>query len=110
MIKCSGDKCLFSVDSSRRIGPQVLTKKVLFLLSSLEYLKEVAGPRTVPVEMGSRYTDEEWSQKLMTIAEFIDEYILSQVHVDICLLKDVCYAATVYWVTAGIIVNMTSSL
>ncbi len=53
----------------------------MFLLSSLEYLKEVAGPRTVPVELGSRYTDEEWSQKLMTVAEFIDEYILSQVHV-----------------------------
>ncbi|XP_051904969.1 lysine-specific demethylase 8 [Hippocampus zosterae] len=45
---------------------------------SLEYLRSVAGCRTVPVEVGSRYTDEEWSQTLMTIDEFIDRYILKQ--------------------------------
>ncbi|KAM9843707.1 lysine-specific demethylase 8 isoform 1-T3 [Aulostomus maculatus] len=43
---------------------------------SLEYLRSVAGCRTVPVEVGSRYTDEEWSQKLLTLNEFIDRYIL----------------------------------
>ncbi|XP_029448779.1 bifunctional peptidase and arginyl-hydroxylase JMJD5 [Rhinatrema bivittatum] len=42
---------------------------------SLAYLREVAGCRTVPVELGSRYTDEEWSQTLMTVNEFIDKYI-----------------------------------
>ena len=47
-------------------------------LSSLDYLRQVAGPRTVPVELGSRYTDEEWSQKLMTVSEFIDNCILCQ--------------------------------
>ncbi|XP_077413199.1 lysine-specific demethylase 8 [Vanacampus margaritifer] len=45
---------------------------------SLEYLKSVAGCRTVPVEVGSRYTDEEWSQTLMTFNEFIDRYILKR--------------------------------
>ena len=46
---------------------------------SLEYLKRVAGPRTIPVELGSRYTDDDWSQKLMTLTEFIDDYVLPSV-------------------------------
>ncbi|XP_049601727.1 lysine-specific demethylase 8 [Syngnathus scovelli] len=49
---------------------------------SLEYLRSVAGCRTVPVEVGSRYTDEEWSQTLMTLNKFIDQYILKRS--DIC--------------------------
>ena len=42
---------------------------------SLDYLRKVAGCRTVPVELGSRYTEESWTQKLMTISELIDKYI-----------------------------------
>lgn len=42
---------------------------------SMKYLKEVAGCRTVPVELGLRYTDDSWTQKLMTIADFIDNYV-----------------------------------
>ncbi|XP_068583980.1 lysine-specific demethylase 8 [Cebidichthys violaceus] len=45
---------------------------------SIAYLRSVAGCRTVPVEVGSRYTDEEWSQTLLTVNEFIDRYILSE--------------------------------
>ncbi|XP_069762422.1 lysine-specific demethylase 8 isoform X2 [Narcine bancroftii] len=45
---------------------------------SVEYINEIAGCRTVPVELGSCYTDDEWSQTLMTVAEFIDKYILHQ--------------------------------
>ncbi|XP_053573884.1 bifunctional peptidase and arginyl-hydroxylase JMJD5 isoform X2 [Bombina bombina] len=45
---------------------------------SIEYIQRVAGCRTVPVELGSRYTDSEWSQKLMTVNEFINKYILNQ--------------------------------
>ncbi|XP_029364705.1 lysine-specific demethylase 8 [Echeneis naucrates] len=45
---------------------------------SIDYLKSVAGCRTVPVEVGSRYTDEEWSQTLLTVSEFIDRYILNK--------------------------------
>lgn len=40
----------------------------------------MAGPRTVPVELGSRYTDHEWSQKLMTVSEFIDKHVLADHH------------------------------
>uniref|UniRef100_A0A672YCW5 Lysine (K)-specific demethylase 8 n=1 Tax=Sphaeramia orbicularis TaxID=375764 RepID=A0A672YCW5_9TELE len=46
---------------------------------SVEYLRSVAGCRTVPVEVGSRYTDEEWSQTLLTVNEFIDQYVLNRV-------------------------------
>ncbi|KAL2766314.1 bifunctional peptidase and arginyl-hydroxylase JMJD5 isoform 2 [Daubentonia madagascariensis] len=46
---------------------------------SLEYIQEVAGSRTVPVEVGSRYTDEEWSQTLMTVSEFISKYIVNEI-------------------------------
>uniref|UniRef100_A0A3P8SZM4 Lysine-specific demethylase 8 n=1 Tax=Amphiprion percula TaxID=161767 RepID=A0A3P8SZM4_AMPPE len=45
---------------------------------SIEYLRSVAGCRTVPVEVGSRYTDEDWSQTLLTVNEFIDRYILNK--------------------------------
>ncbi|KAG5195161.1 hypothetical protein JEQ12_012450 [Ovis aries] len=44
----------------------------------LEYIQEVAGCRTVPVEVGSRYTDEGWSQTLMTVNEFISKYIRNE--------------------------------
>ncbi|XP_069570778.1 lysine-specific demethylase 8 [Brachyistius frenatus] len=47
-------------------------------LWSIEYLRSVAGCRTVPVEVGSRYTDEDWSQTLLTVSEFIDRYILNK--------------------------------
>lgn len=57
--------------------------RVIFILSyscqSIEYLRAVAGCRTVPVEVGSRYTDEAWSQTLITVNEFIDRYIVGEV-------------------------------
>ena len=40
-----------------------------------DYLCKVAGHRTVPVEIGDRYTSEEWTQKLITINEFVEQYI-----------------------------------
>ncbi|KAH9489752.1 Lysine-specific demethylase 8 [Bulinus truncatus] len=46
---------------------------------SLEYLRSVAGCRTVPVEIGARYTEEDWTQKLITINELIDMYITDPV-------------------------------
>lgn len=45
----------------------------------MDYIRDVAGCRTVPVEVGSRYTDEEWSQTLMTVSEFISKYITGEV-------------------------------
>ncbi|KAM4656819.1 bifunctional peptidase and arginyl-hydroxylase JMJD5 [Amazona ochrocephala] len=45
---------------------------------SVDYFRQVAGCRTVPVELGTRYTDEEWSQKLMTVGDFISQYIVNE--------------------------------
>ena len=45
---------------------------------SLDYIKEKAGYRTVPIELGSKYTDDSWSQKLMTVKEFIDVYVSNE--------------------------------
>ena len=41
-----------------------------------DYLCKVAGHRTVPVEIGDCYTSEEWTQKLITINEFVEQYII----------------------------------
>jgi hypothetical protein len=43
--------------------------------SDLEYLKKVAGMRTVPIEVGKTYLEETWSQKLMTLGDFIDQHV-----------------------------------
>lgn len=42
---------------------------------SIPYLRTITGCRTVPVELGLRYTDDTWTQKLMTVGDFIDSYI-----------------------------------
>ena len=63
---------------------------MIFIFLSLNYLKKVAGPRTVPVELGSRYTDDDWSQQLMTIKMFIENYIEHPVSTYICLCACVC--------------------
>ncbi|KAH8380032.1 hypothetical protein KR009_008565 [Drosophila setifemur] len=37
----------------------------------LNYLLQVAGNRTVPIEIGSNYASEEWSQQLVKIRDFL---------------------------------------
>ncbi|DBA03708.1 TPA: hypothetical protein N0F65_004125 [Lagenidium giganteum] len=44
----------------------------------LEYLRKTAGLRTVPVEVGSSYLEDDWGQTLMTLNEFLDTHILPQ--------------------------------
>lgn len=39
------------------------------------YFLKLAGMRTVSIEIGSSYTDKNWTQKLMTIEEFIRNHI-----------------------------------
>ncbi|XP_039588308.1 bifunctional peptidase and arginyl-hydroxylase JMJD5 isoform X2 [Passer montanus] len=46
---------------------------------SVDYFCQVAGCRTVPVELGARYTDEEWSQQLMTVSDFVSQYIMDEI-------------------------------
>nr|XP_039258975.1 bifunctional peptidase and arginyl-hydroxylase JMJD5-like [Styela clava] len=44
---------------------------------NFQYLNNIAGHRLVPVELGAKYTDESWGQKLMTISNFIQKYIFN---------------------------------
>jgi lysine-specific demethylase 8 len=45
---------------------------------SVEYLNRVAGHRTVPVEIGKKYTDQNWSQQLMSLNKFINKYVINE--------------------------------
>ncbi len=49
------------------------------LLLTLTLFQTVAGQRTVPVELGSAYTDDDWSQRLMTLSEYIEQYMITKV-------------------------------
>lgn len=42
----------------------------------LSYLVDIAGDRTVPIELGSSYLSSDASEKLMTLQEFIVSFIL----------------------------------
>ncbi|XP_077282900.1 jumonji domain containing 5 [Arctopsyche grandis] len=50
----------------------------LTLWDDPSYLIEKIGNRIVPVELGSKYTDSNWTQKLMSVSDFIDNYILDE--------------------------------
>ena len=39
------------------------------------YIATVAGNRTIPVEVGSSYLNEDWSQTLVTLSEFIQGFL-----------------------------------
>ncbi|KAL1832069.1 hypothetical protein ACET3Z_001720 [Daucus carota] len=40
--------------------------------NDINYLKKVAGSRTVPVEVGKNYLSTEWKQELITFSEFLE--------------------------------------
>ena len=42
------------------------------------YLKEVAGLRTVPVELGDHYLQDGWGQSLMPLGDFIVQHVLRE--------------------------------
>jgi len=42
---------------------------------NVPYLVKIAGPRTVPIEIGRNYTSDHWTQQLMTVKEFADKYL-----------------------------------
>ncbi|XP_061198206.1 lysine-specific demethylase 8-like [Saccostrea echinata] len=42
---------------------------------NLERIRSLAGHRLVPIEIGSKYTENNWTQSLMTVGEFIDKFI-----------------------------------
>src|SRR3546814_3866024 len=38
--------------------------------------RHLMGYRTVPVEIGSHYLTDDWGQQLLTVNEFIDQYLI----------------------------------
>uniref|UniRef100_A0A6B2L7B5 JmjC domain-containing protein 5 n=1 Tax=Arcella intermedia TaxID=1963864 RepID=A0A6B2L7B5_9EUKA len=46
--------------------------------NNFSYLKSIAGMRTVPIELGKNYLDKDWTQTLMPLSTFIDDYILKE--------------------------------
>src|SRR5690606_2039441 len=42
---------------------------------NIDYIRRIAGYRTVPVEIGEDYVSADWTQRLMTINEYIDGYL-----------------------------------
>ncbi|CAL8081663.1 unnamed protein product [Calicophoron daubneyi] len=44
---------------------------------TVDYWSRTIGHRIVPVEIGSRYTDESWGQELMTMNRFIEQFIIN---------------------------------
>eukprot|EP00922_Rhytidocystis_sp_ex-Travisia-forbesii_P065718 GHVS01097610.1.p1 GENE.GHVS01097610.1~~GHVS01097610.1.p1 ORF type:complete len:455 (+),score=47.73 GHVS01097610.1:81-1445(+) len=43
--------------------------------SDFSYFRKVMGRRTVPIEIGSSYTDQSWTQRLMTVNKFLTVYV-----------------------------------
>eukprot|EP00922_Rhytidocystis_sp_ex-Travisia-forbesii_P065708 GHVS01097598.1.p1 GENE.GHVS01097598.1~~GHVS01097598.1.p1 ORF type:complete len:442 (+),score=55.64 GHVS01097598.1:2-1327(+) len=43
--------------------------------SDFSYFRKVMGRRTVPIEIGSSYTDQAWTQRLMTVNKFLNVYV-----------------------------------
>ncbi|KAH7674094.1 [histone H3]-lysine-36 demethylase protein [Dioscorea alata] len=41
----------------------------------IEYLKRIAGDRTVPVEVGQNYLCSEWKQELITFSQFLERIV-----------------------------------
>ncbi|XP_071630739.1 bifunctional peptidase and arginyl-hydroxylase JMJD5 isoform X2 [Temnothorax longispinosus] len=61
--------------------PAVLTGcinhwKALTLWKNPNYLNKIAGSRTVPIEIGSRYTEEDWTQHLVNFSEFLQKHVI----------------------------------
>ncbi|XP_046834159.1 lysine-specific demethylase 8 isoform X2 [Vespa crabro] len=61
--------------------PAVITDSMkhwnaLHLWQDIDYLNKIAGSRTVPIEIGSRYTEEDWSQDLIIFSEFLQSHII----------------------------------
>ncbi|KAK2580279.1 hypothetical protein KPH14_012526 [Odynerus spinipes] len=61
--------------------PAVLTGcmkywNALHLWQDIDYLNKTAGSRTVPIEIGSHYTEEDWTQNLVTFSEFLQSHVI----------------------------------
>ncbi|KAL3123236.1 hypothetical protein niasHT_006779 [Heterodera trifolii] len=42
---------------------------------SFSYLNSICGHRLVPVELGSKYTDDDWRQQMMSFNQYLEEFV-----------------------------------
>ncbi|RLU19658.1 hypothetical protein DMN91_008215 [Ooceraea biroi] len=47
------------------------------IFQDLDYLYRTMGFRTVPIEIGSSYTEDDWTQRLLNFSDFLQEYIIA---------------------------------
>ncbi|XP_029680854.1 bifunctional peptidase and arginyl-hydroxylase JMJD5-like isoform X3 [Formica exsecta] len=62
--------------------PAILTDcmnhwKALTLWKNPNYLNKIAGSRTVPIEIGYSYTEEDWTQHLVNFSEFLQKHVIA---------------------------------
>ncbi|CAG8849255.1 11759_t:CDS:1, partial [Racocetra persica] len=58
--------------------------------SNLDYLlNRIGKERIVPVEIGAKYTDETWTQKLINFGDFIEKWVKNSTNDDV----DIAYLA-----------------
>ena len=72
----------FTNEYIKKGKPVILTNEMndwpaLKKWNNFNYLKQCAGNRTIPIEIGSSYLNSDWSQSLMTLSQFIDSFILT---------------------------------
>ncbi|KAJ2081897.1 hypothetical protein H4R24_001993 [Coemansia sp. RSA 988] len=69
MISDSERSCPFIIEGATSFWPALSRHK----WSNLSYMRRAVGHhRLVPIEQGKKYTDEQWSQKLVSFGEFLD--------------------------------------
>ncbi|CAG8819751.1 3482_t:CDS:2, partial [Gigaspora margarita] len=69
----------FIIDSCISHWPALSTRP----WSNLDYLLNIIGKeRIVPIEIGAKYTDDTWTQKLMNVGEFIEKWVKNSIDDD----------------------------
>lgn len=43
-----------------------------------DYLNKICGHRIMPVELGQKYTDDNWNQVLMPFYDYLKDYVFCE--------------------------------
>lgn len=82
-VECVPSPSLHEFQKRMEVGCPIILENCIHhwparKLWGFDYLNDVAGHRVVPIELGSKYTDDSWGQSLMTINDFIRNHIISE--------------------------------
>jgi hypothetical protein len=72
--------CIVNVAAVGGARPVVVTGVLehwpaLKLWQNMSYLEQLAGHRTVPVEVGRTYLEDGWGTQLMTLSSFLQQHV-----------------------------------